>query len=353
MQNMNHGGDIYRNKVDIDFSVTLNPYGMPEKVAKALEYSAERAGQYPDIRQEEVRNAIGYLTGLEKSFIYAGNGASELIQASVRAVIPKKALLLEPGYSGYAHALKGAGCLIDRHILREDNGFRITEADTEALKKDTDLVILTDPGNPSGKNLDDDILLMILEKAVRSNTTVILDESFYLLSDRAAEGVPLRGRRLLEKYDNLIIIRSLTKLFAVPGIRIGYVLSTPSNIDKIILQLPEWNLSVTGEEAIKAGVKVIEETDYIKQSIRLIKQERDYLIRELKSMQLTVYDSDTASLLFKGSEDLYEKLLKQRLLIRDCSDFEGLKKGYYRTAVKTHADNEILIKRIRGILNGN
>ena len=352
-ENMNHGGDIYRNKVDIDFSVTLNPYGIPEKVAKALEYSIKRAGQYPDIRQEEVRNAIGHLTGLEKDSIYAGNGTSELIQASVRAVNPKKALLFEPGFSGYSHALKGTGCMIGRHILSEDNGFKITEADTEELKKGTDLVILTDPGNPSGKNLDDDILLNILERAEKNDTTVILDESFYFLSDRAAEGVSFRGRELLEKYDNLIIISSLTKLFAVPGVRIGYVFSTPLNIEKIIMQLSEWNLSVPGEEAVKAGIKVIKETDYIKQSVRLIKREREYMIRELKSMKLTVYDSDTACILFKGPGDLYEKLLKQRLLIRDCSDLAGLKKGYYRTAVRTHEDNEILIKSIRGILNGN
>ncbi len=348
---MKHGGDIYRNKIRLDFSVNLNPLGPPAEVLAAVKASLEKAGCYPDPRQDEIRNAIAEALKIDSSCVYAGNGASELLMAAVRAVNPRKALLFEPGYSGYRHVLDAAGCRMKHQMLREETGFCITHDDLKALEKDTDIGFICDPINPSGKNIAEDVLYEALDRAEQNDTKVILDESFYPMSDKAAERHAERSGGILQRYGNVFIVRSHTKMLAVPGIRIGYVLSSPSNINKIIQNLPEWNLSVTGESAVAAGIKKAADRDYILRTVEAVKKERDYLSRMLKALGLFVYESNTCYILFRGPAGLYGKLLECGILIRDCSDYAGLAQGYYRIAVKNHSDNEILIRNLRGVLN--
>lgn len=349
---MKHGGNVYENKVNMDFSVNLNPLGIPPEISDALQRSLDNAGRYPDPAQNDVRSSIAHALKLDKDCVYAGSGASQLILASVMALTPSKALLFEPGFSGYRHVLSAAGCPVLSHLLSEENGFAITKEDLKALSPDTDLVFVCDPINPTGLNVRDDVLYKLLERAASYHTAVILDESFYLMSDKASDGFTDRSAKLLSEFDNLYIIRSLTKLLAVPGVRIGYALSDPANIDKLIMQLPEWNLSAAGEEAIKAGMKLITKTDLISKTVKVILNERDFLRTGLKDMGLTVFDSNSLYILFRGPVGLYDRLLEKGILIRDCSDIPGLGPGFYRIAVKTHEDNEILMEAVRGTVNG-
>ncbi len=344
---MIHGGDIYRNKVNLDFSVSLNPLGPQAAVLDAARESLSIAVNYPDPRQEEIRDTIAASVGLPAEYAYGGSGASELMLAMVRAVEPKRALLYEPGFSGYEHVLKAAGCEAVRHPLKSEDGFTLSFDDIQALDDGVDIVFVCDPANPTGATIDDEVFLRILESARDKGIYVCLDESFFFLSDKASKG-NLRSRSdLVKNFDNLIILRSLTKVLAVPGIRMGYVLSAPANIGRIIDQLPEWNLSVTGESAMKAGLSLICDTDFISRSAAVIDEERAYLEHVLKDLGYEVFDSTTCFILFKGPEDLYDKLLQKGILIRDCTDYVGLSKGYYRVAVKEHSDNEELVKALR------
>ena len=344
---MNHGGDIYRNKVNIDFSVNLNPLGTPERVKAAVAESIGRASFYPDIMQEEVRNVIAGALGIDKSLVYAGSGASELIMALVRAARPKKALLFEPAFSGYEYALEAVGCEIQRHYPGEEKSFALTCDDIAAIEDDCDMVFVCDPSNPSGQGIDDGVLTAVLDKAAKMNACVCLDESFFLLSDKAAEENAGMRDKLAEEHKNLIIVRSLTKILAMPGIRMGYVLASPDIIGRISRQLPEWNLSVCCEAGIKAGIKEIYETDFVGRTVEMIKRERKTLADGLTELGLKVFGSDTSFLLIKGPVDLYQKLLKRGILIRDCRDYSGLGKGYYRIAVRSHEDNCRLLITLR------
>ncbi len=345
---MAHGGDIYRNKVNIDFSVNLNPLGVQKTVSEAVLRSLDRVSVYPDVTQDEVRQAIGDTFGVDKSCVYAGSGASELLMAMVRAVNPKRALLLEPGFSGYGRSLEAAGCDIVHHELEKNNGFCVSEKDLKTIDSSIDLIFLCNPGNPAGLNISTDVLRKTMELARKNDCIVCLDESFFLMSDGALEDKSTYAG-LLAQYDNLFIVNSLTKLLAMPGIRMGYVLSKPDNIMKIINQLPEWNLSIPAQAAIIEGMRLISKGDYVRETVNAIKTERTYLMRMLKDFGFEVFDSNTAFILFKGREDLYEELLKKAILIRDCSDYAGLGKGFYRIAVKSHEENEILIDALRGI----
>ena len=345
---MAHGGDIYRNKVNMDFSVNLNPLGIQEEVLNAVHESVNRAERYPDLEQEEVREVLAQSVGLNKEFVYAGNGASELIMAVVRAVNSKNSLLFEPVFSGYEYALDSG---ITRYKLSEADGFRLSSKALEIINEKIDLIFLCDPVNPTGQNIDEDVLFEAIDKAKNVGAYMCIDESFILMSEKA---VTNRNSDLVEfvrKYDNLIIIRSLTKLLAMPGIRMGYMISAPQNIEKIRKQLPEWNLSVMSEAAIKAGIKLINETDFIQRTNKLLRDERRYLSDSLQEIGLKVFESDTAFILFKGPSDLYDKLLEKNVLIRDCSDFYGLEKGFYRIAIKNHDENEVFIRALKGVID--
>ena len=354
---MTHGGDIYRNKVHMDFSVNLNPCGTPEEVTKAFQEGLLRCDQYPDPEQEAVRGVIAEKLGIHAENVIAASGASALLMATVRAIRPKKALLFEPAFSGYRYALTAAGCEITVCNTAEETGFVLTEKELDAIHQDMDLVFVCDPASPSGKNIEEDVLKKLFSRAEAIGASVLLDESFYQLSDawmRRDQRKPGSGdhaARYLQSYDNLIIIRSLTKTLALPGIRIGYALSGRDLIQKVKDQLPQWDLSVPGEKAILAGMRVLYESEYLLSSHDRIQEERRYLTDSLQSMGLFVFASNAPYLLLKGPKDLYQKLLEQGILIRDCSDYEGLGQGYFRIAVKQHEENEALIKTRRGILD--
>jgi histidinol-phosphate/aromatic aminotransferase/cobyric acid decarboxylase-like protein len=157
-----------------------------------------------------------------------------------------------------------------------------------------------------------------------------------------------RGTRTPEAGDETIYLRAFTKTLAIPGLRLGYVVCGETAIaDKIRRQLPEWNISVMAQ---RAGVAAAEfapaGSDYMTKSLRLIEEERSYLTNELTWMSIKVYPSDTSYLLIKSREGLYEKLLEKGILIRRCENFSGLDGSYFRLAIRTHEDNEKLIKAI-------
>ncbi len=345
---MSHGGDVYRNKVNMDYSVNLNPLGAQEVVLSAVRESIKKASEYPDLEQDEVREVLADSVGLGKEYIYAGNGASELLMSISRTINSKETLLFEPVYSGYEYVLDST---IKRCELKEEEGFLLTSSKLDFINENIDLIFICDPVNPTGKNVDDSIFIKLIDKAKNVGAYVCIDESFLLMSEKADRNRETNIIELVKRYDNLIIIRSLTKLLALPGIRMGYIISAPQNIERIRKNLPEWNLSVMSEAAIKAGIRLIDETDFIQRTISLVREERAFLTRNLQALGLKVFDSDTSFIFFKGPETLCKDLLEKKVLIRDCSDFAGLKKGFYRIAVKTHAENQRFIELLKGVVD--
>ena len=370
-----HGGDIYNNDVDIDFSVNLNPYhtglcdlsckfmgenDVASSLAAAVLEGLEGSDRYPDIRQSGVRDAISEADGVSADWIYAGSGASQLLMASVRAIKPDRVMLTGPCFTGYKHALSSQdGCSVDVYGLKDEDGFAVTAAFADALSEDTDLIILTDPNNPTAKNIDEKVLVRILDRADELGIWVILDESFLMISDKylkiaeAPGGIKARTAELINKYEKLFIIRSYTKSFALPGIRMGYVISRPENIRKVIRQLPEWNLSAISGAVMKRCAKLSADGGFYARSVEMISNERHFLEGELSAAGAKVFPGDSVFILFKGPPGLYEALLKEKILIRKCDDLYGLGENYYRVAVRSHDDNKVLTGAVNKIIRGN
>lgn len=339
-----HGGDIYRNEVKIDFSVNLNPLGVPSEIRHAVKEGSEQINKYPDPFCIDLRQAIAECENTGINNVICGNGASELITAAVHTVRPEKALVVSPCYSGYRTALKAVGARTEEYILSESNDFRLGEDFPGCVTEDIDMVFLTDPNNPNGSLIDGEILDAIIDKCAECNCVLLLDECFKPLTcadrkNRSGKGTVLH-------------LRAFTKTFAIPGIRLGYMISGDTDIlEEIRIHLPEWNISQIADKAGKAACDMLMHTDFLAESADLISMERSYLKKELTDLGLKVYPSDVNYLLIRYKSGLYEKLLKYGILIRRCENFRGLDDTYFRIAVRKHEENEVLVDTLRNIIN--
>ena len=341
-----HGGDIYNNTVEHDFSVNINPLGCPEEVKKALAEAVKRVGEYPDIRQRAVRSALASWLKSAPANILCAGGASEIFSVLMNMLRPSCVLLTAPCFGGYEYAALGVkGCKIKRHKLLEEEGFKLTGRILDDITKETDVCFLCVPNNPTGVLTDAQLLLKILKRCREKGTVLIMDECFIELSGGKNSLLPYIG-----EYEDLYIVRAFTKLLAIPGVRFGYVVSCEKNISELSEHLPEWDLSVFAEAAGITGAHLLETGEYLKASLELIWKEREYLKAELGAPGIKIYPSDANFLLIKSEKDLYGGLLKRKILIRDCSNFYGLGKGYYRIAVKRREENMLLAAALKEVM---
>ena len=203
-------------------------------------------------------------------------------------------------------------------------------------------VMLTNPNNPSGLFLEKEALVRLAEGCRDRGLILGVDESFLPFTE-VGEEAGLKDR--VEEYP-IMIFKSFTKLFAMPGVRLGVLLGRRDLIAAVETVLPEWNISAA---ANAAGLAALKEREYIAATSGLISAERTYLTGELRRLGLEVFPSAANYLLIRSDRNLYKELLARGLLIRDCADYEGLGEGYYRLAVRTNKENEILIAALREI----
>lgn len=335
-----HGGDVYRNKVELDFSVNLNPVPMPDEVRQAAMTGLLEMHKYPDPLHQRLREAIASYEGVSADDVICGSGASELLMAVCHAFRPRRALVNAPCYAGYACALNAVGAETEEYMLDEDGGFEADEEFLACLTDDTDMVFIADPNNPNGRLMDRDLKSMTAGICREKGITLVIDECFLPLTDRGGEGCDLS--------DGALHLRAFTKTFAVPGLRIGYMIGGDrGKLDEIRRHLPEWNMSCPAEHAGAAAAEVLRDSDYLERSNGLIRTEREYLRRELQNLGIRTYRSDTNFILFRAAKDLYDRLLEKGILIRSCANFSGLDETFFRIAVRMHDDNVRLISAIK------
>lgn len=342
-----HGGDVYRNEVELDYSVNINPMGIPEKINEVLKESIKDIYHYPDIECAKAKEAIADYYSIDPAKVLLGNGASELIMAVCHAIRPQKALLLAPSFLGYEKALEAVDCEISYFHLLEEEDFVVSDRLVEEIcKTKPDILFLTNPNNPTGHVLESKMVNRIAEACEVEGTYLVLDECFLELTENYKETL-IYG---MERYSKLFILRAFTKSFAIPGVRLGYGICDDRNLcEKIAKQLPEWNVSIFAQNVAVAAIK---ESAFLDGSRLFIKQERNFLKKHLEELGLKVYPSGANYLLFyeSGEIDWYEKLLAKKILIRDCSNYEGLTKGFYRIAVRTPQDNRKLMEAMEEIV---
>ncbi len=338
-----HGGNIYGKPVKLDFSVNLNPLGVPKEAVEALHKAVEDCSRYPDISAQKLREAVSRFYGLPKEKFIFGNGASELFMAVVHGLRPEKTLIPVPSFYGYEYAAGAAGGEIVYYENNEKDCFGLNEDFLSALTNDIGLVFLANPNNPTGYLISREFLKRILKRCTDMGIYVALDECFIEFCEDDMSFV-----REMDKFPNLIIIRAFTKIFSVPGVRLGYLLcDNKPLLEKIERQLPEWNISVFAQEA---GCECILQSEYIRKTVNFLKRERSFLEEGLRQSGLKVYPSMANFFLVYSERPLYDELLQRGILIRDCSNFRGLSKGFYRMAIKSREENEVLLEALEQIM---
>lgn len=346
MKKYQHGGNTDKN-VKYDFSANINPLGMPENVKKSLAENIEKYSYYPDPDCIELVRAISIYESIPEKNILCGNGAADLIYRIVNVVNPCNALLFAPSFSEYEKALLDRKCNIEYYYLKEEDGFSIKNFDTNLLA-DKDICFLCNPNNPVGNVTNIDILIKIINGCQKHNVILVIDECFM---DFVLNGVDLSAKKFLF-CKNLVILKAFTKIYAMAGLRLGYILSKNEMlIEKIRNSGQPWSVSVPAQ---LAGYAALRNTDFIKRTAEFVLKERKFLNDQLNDMKLKVFPSETNFIMFKSENFKIDELIKNDgIAIRNCENYEGLCKGFYRIAVRNHMENEYLISAMeRCLKNG-
>lgn len=337
-----HGGDIYTNRVRLDFSANINPAGMPEKVRQALMRAAENCSAYPDPYCTELRKRIAETERISENGILCGNGAAELIyQFAYTLPKGKPALIVEPAFCEYENALQAAGIAAEHYILTEDTGFRLSE---EFLRIDFSrycAVFVCSPNNPTGITVAPELIQALAGTGIR----LFCDFCFLdLTGDPDMYDLPA----LIRAYPNLIVLRAFTKSYAMAGVRLGYVLCGDT---ELLMDMSEkaqcWNVSTLAQAA---GIAALDCVDWLRDSVMGISEERRHMTEELGQLGIRVYPGEANYLLLYADVNLTERLMERGIMVRDCSNYIGLGRGYVRVAVRTPEENEQLLAEMREVM---
>ena len=345
MQRFKHGGDIYgKPGITLDFSININPLGMPDAVKEAVIQDIESYSRYPDPHCRDLRKALAEHHKIKKDQILCGNGAADCIFRICAAKKPKKVLVLAPTFSEYERPVQLFGGRIIEYTLDPQQDFLLSADFLEALTEDLDMVFLCNPNNPTGRLVPINLMEQIAKHCQARNITLVIDECFLPLSS----GESMIDR--LDSFPNLLILRAFTKLYAMAGLRLGYLLGAVKEIQEIEAFGAEWSVSIPAQTA---GVKALSlEPQWSDHTNHLILKERDWMTENLKGLGAKVYPSETNFILLSHELNLYEKLKEQGILVRNCANFTGLNQKFIRIGLKTREDNEKLIQGIRRIVHG-
>lgn len=346
-----HGGDwagfqTEYGKAPLDFSANISPLGLPEGVRTAAVQALETAEFYPDPLCRKLRAALAEHHGVPAENIVCGNGASDLIYRLCRTLHPKSAAVFVPAFAEYALALRESGCAVTEIALSEE--FQLTEKQIAMIPSDCELLFLCNPNNPTGLLTDHKTLGTLLRLCRARGMTLCVDECFLDFCENAAAHSLVRT---LQNHPGLVILKAFTKTCAMAGLRLGYALCGSAELaDKLQNSGPPWAVSAIAQAA---GISALCETNYVNQLFALINFERPRMAAALTGLGLRVVPGEANFLLFQSDDTaLAEKLRGRGILIRDCSDFAGLTAGWYRTAIRTAAENDVLLKALGEVLHG-
>lgn len=330
--NYTHGGDVYRNPIEYDFSINVNPLGMPLASIQAAHEGIVLTGRYPDYRAEQLCRAIAKAQNIPADRIIPGNGAAELLYA-LGQTIPGKALAIAPTFTGYAEAVAAGG----GEMSYAGNEQELIEKLDDSIR----LVFLCNPNNPTGTLFTREQILRVLAKAEAMQAYVCVDECFlpFLEEEALYSMLPY-----LAKHPRLLVLRAFTKIYCMAGLRLGYLACGDTELQsRIRAKLQPWNTSIPAQ---MAGIAALSDTEYLAKTRENLQAERAYLVPRLRELVAEVYDGYGNFLLFRDEPDLKERMLDVGVLIRACGDFEGLDDTYFRIGIRSHSENQEFIRRL-------
>jgi len=355
----NHGGNVWQAKQEyglevnqiLDFSANINPLGFPKSLKRIISKNIKSLDTYPDPECSTLKTELAKSIGLLPENLLIGNGSAELIYLIVKALSPKSVLIPAPAFSEYEKAAKLNKVKSIFLHSREKEDFKTDPEKLLISASEVDLIFLCNPNNPTGFLFSKDELMRLLLICEERDCALVCDEVFI---DFVKEGQGITLLKEVMKIKKLLVLRSFTKFFALAGLRIGYLAADKELIDKISQHQPPWSVNILAQQV---ALEVIKDDDYIKKSKEFISKERDFLSRELEKIEnLRIFPPSANFILCYlkkttiTSTALSRKLGRLGILIRDCSNFQGLDTRYFRVAVRKRKDNLRLLASLKEVL---
>lgn len=338
----------------IDFSENINPLGMPKKIRKSIKKSFDLIEHYPQPNAETLVEKLALYHQVRLQNIFVGNGSIEILHILPRALNIKRAVVVGPTFSEYENALlkyKAKVYFCNTYDFGNDK-FYLSVKSLESKLKYADIVFLGNPNNPTSSLLDCEKLEKLLFLCKKYKVFLLIDEVFI---DFLQDGHNLSMLKNVLRNKFLLVLRSFTKFFALAGIRIGYLVSNSSIVNKVAYFSYPWNVNAL---ALDIAQKVLKDSSYMVKSKEFVAREREYLKKNLSQIKtLKTYPAFANFILcklkdgrIKTATKLYKELLRYGIVIRDCSNFRGLDETFFRVAVKNRKDDIKLISTLKEVL---
>ena len=338
----------------VGFGANVNPLGISPKLKKELANQLDVITAYPDPDYRELRKHIAAYAGCLPKQILVGNGCTELISLFIQARKPEEALIVSPTYSEYEREVRLLGGHVRYYALEEARDFRLDPEDfSKALRRETQLLIICNPNNPTSTASSPEEMAKLLSICKDRNIFVIIDETY---AEFAPEGFSVSCVKLLDAYDNFVILRGISKFFAAPGLRLGYAMTSNRSLLSLVKERQNpWSLNSLADAA---GALMFTDTDYIQKTRELISSERERIYRELLTWKnVKVYKPYANFILVRilkegiTSYNVFLHAIQRGWMLRDCSNFPGLTdETFFRFCFMLPEQNTALLACLRELL---
>lgn len=331
-----------------DFSSNINPLGPSKKALDELKNNLNLLSSYPDVDYVDLKKSISAYADCKSENIVLGLGSTEILKDAINFFAPKISMILSPCYSEYERELKKISSKIIEYNLEEKNNFKINldEIIKTINEKKVEFLIFANPNNPTGTILKSKEIEKILNETAAK---ILVDETYIEFTNKDVYS----STSLTKNYKNLIVVRGTSKFFALPGIRLGYGISSNAELlnffkEKEIL----WQINSVAEIC---GKVMFSDEEYIDEVYEFIRSRRDYFCKEISKIKnLRAFESYGNFILIKilkgiNSTSLREKLLVDGLVVRDCKSFKNLDNSYFRICILDDDANEKLLKKLKEI----
>ncbi|MCJ8013177.1 pyridoxal phosphate-dependent class II aminotransferase [Paenibacillus sp. KQZ6P-2] len=356
LERYGHGGDLesaaetYGRSGFLDFSANINPLGPPPGVMKQLEHALSSIIRYPDPGHRALKELLGSRLSLRADQLCIGNGAAECMALILLGLQPRRVGIVEPCFSEYTQLSEQFGAQVQSVFGTRENGWRADVAEIEGLFRSVDLLFIGQPNNPNGIQYELDLMRHLAGEAERCGTYLVVDEAFIDFIPEAKRQTLLPE---LERYPHTILVRSMTKFYAIPGLRLGYAAAHPDLVQAMTNKQVTWSVNglalLAGEACLNCG------DSYERDTIGLITEQRRLLTVGLRKLGCEVSEGE-ANFLLAGlpvpwtAERMQTEMGKRGVLIRSCAMYPGLGEEYIRVAVKAQEDNKQLLKVMAEVL---
>ena len=317
---------------------------MPASLRQAIVDNPGCAERYPDVEYQQLHQALAAHHRLLAAHILAGNGETESIFTLVHGLKPRRAMIVIPGFAEYRRALQTVDCEVVEYALQERDGWQLTDGILNALTPALDCLFLCTPNNPTGLLPERGLLEAIAQRCRALNISLILDEAFLDFIPDQPGFIPL-----LAQYPHVWVLRSLTKFYAIPGLRLGYLLNADARaVARLRERQMPWSINAY---AALAGEIILQDRVYQRATWQWLQEEGARFYAQLQEMAgLTVWPGRANYLFLRCDRpdlDLQYALLRQHVLIRSCANYPGLDSRYFRVAIRSAGENDQLLAALR------